>query len=106
MFQRMGVVAPWYDEDPGRFEVTKNPADSMVFKVPSLRNVMQTAPYFNGGEVGTAEQAVELMAHHQLGKDLTTDEISSILTFLGALTGEVPSQFAVAPEGEAQLQDQ
>lgn len=98
MFQRMGVVQPWHDDDPGRFEITKDPADSMVFKVPSLRNVMQTAPYFNGGEVGTAEQAVELMAHHQLGKELTTEQISSILTFLGALTGQVPSQYVVAPE--------
>ncbi len=97
MFQRMGVVEPWADDDPGRFEVTKNPADSMVFKVPSLRNVMQTAPYFNGGEVATTDQAVELMAHHQLGKELTTEQITSILTFLGSLTGTVPSQFAVAP---------
>ena len=97
MFQRMGVVTPWQGEDLGRFEVTQESADSMVFKVPSLRNIVQTSPYFNSGGVGTIDEAVELMARHQLGQELTTDQITSILAFFGALTGQLPSQYAVAP---------
>jgi cytochrome c peroxidase len=97
MFQKMGVVSPWRGEDVGRFAITQDPADSMVFKVPSLRNIAQTSPYFNSGGVGTVDEAVELMARHQLGQELTADQITSILMFFNALTGELPSQYAVAP---------
>jgi cytochrome c peroxidase len=98
MFQRVGVVQPWPDvTDVGRMAVTAQPADSLVFKVPSLRNVARTPPYFNNGAVPTLEAGVQLMARHQLGRELTEEQITGILTFLGALTGEIPVEYAVAP---------
>ncbi len=103
MFQRIGVVQPWLDAtDPGRMAVTTQPADSLVFKVPSLRNVAGTSPYFNNGAVPTLEPGVQLMAKHQLGRELSEDQTAAIITFLRALTGDTPTQYAVppAPGGE------
>jgi cytochrome c peroxidase len=98
MFQRVGVVQPWPGTtDVGRMAVTSQPADSLVFKVPSLRNVTRTAPYFNDGGVPTLDAGVRLMAHHQLGRALTEAQIASIILFLDALTGDIPVQYAVAP---------
>lgn len=98
MFQRVGVVRPWPDStDPGRFAVTRQPADSLVFKVPGLRNVVQTAPYFNDGNTPALDAGVRLMARHQLGRDLTERQIASILIFLGSLTGEVPARYVAPP---------
>ncbi len=70
----------------------------MVFKVPSLRNVEKTAPYFHDGSVKTLEEAIKLMAHHQLGKELKDDDVQSIATFLKALTGELPKDSIAKPE--------
>ena len=98
MFQRLGLVRPWPDtRDVGRLHVTGIRADSMVFKVPSLRNVAQTAPYFNAGSVASLDEGVRLMARHQLGQELTREQINSIMTFLKALTGTVPSRYVVPP---------
>ncbi|MDH4131167.1 MAG: cytochrome-c peroxidase [Gemmatimonadota bacterium] len=98
MFQRLGVVQPWPDaRDPGRFRVTQAPADSMVFKVPSLRNIAKTAPYFNAGNVASLDESVRLMARHQLGRELSPEQITPILTFLQTLTGDVPAQYVVPP---------
>jgi cytochrome c peroxidase len=97
-FQRLGVVQPWPGaRDLGRYQVTGQPADSLVFKVPSLRNVAQTGPYFNDGSVVTLEEAVRLMARHQLGRTLTDQQISSIVTFLKSLTGDVPTKYTGPP---------
>jgi len=98
MFQRVGVVQPWpTTADPGRVVVTRQPADSMVFKVPSLRNIVKTAPYFNDGGVPALDAGVRMMAHHQLGRELREEQIASILTFLNALTGDVPPAYVVPP---------
>jgi cytochrome c peroxidase len=98
LFQRMGVVTPWPQEtDVGRFAVTQNPADSMVFKVPSLRNIVKTAPYFNAGQVTALDEGVRLMARHQLGVELSDAQTASIIVFLGALTGDVPPKYVVPP---------
>jgi len=98
MFQKLGVAHPWpTTEDVGRFAVTKSPADSLVFKVPSLRNITRTAPYFNDGKVVALDDAIRLMAHHQLGAALTDGQLASIITFLGALTGTVPPEYVAPP---------
>ena len=91
-FKKLGQVKAWPSEikDDGRFEVTKDPADKNVFKVPSLRNIEKTAPYFHDGSVKTLEEAVKLMGTHQLGKDLSDADVESIVTFLKSLTGELP----------------
>lgn len=86
MFQKLGLVKPYPTKDMGRFEVTKNEADKLMFKVPSLRNVAKTGPYFHDGSVKTLNEAVSIMAEHQLGKKLTPEQVNEIVTFLGSLT--------------------
>lgn len=99
LYQKIGVMKPYPDEsDPGRFQVTKVESDRMMFKVPSLRNVARTAPYFHTGKVGTLDQAVAQMADYQLDKQLSPAEIASIVTFLNTLTGEIPAQYIQKPE--------
>lgn len=98
MFQRLGLVQPWPDvRDVGRFGVTRARTDSMVFKVPSLRNIAKTQPYFNAGGVPSLDQGVRLMARHQLGVQLSETQIASIITFLQSLTGEMPAEYVVPP---------
>ena len=88
MYQKAGLVKPWPNtKDQGRFEVTKQEADRMMFKVPSLRNIEKTAPYFHDGSTATLDEAVRMMAHHQLGKELKDDEVKSIVTRPGYYLG-------------------
>ncbi len=99
MYQKLGLVEPWSDSsDLGRYQVTKQESDKLVFKVPSLRNIEQTAPYFHDGSVATLDQAVKLMGEHQLGKQLQDDEIRSIVTWLKSLTGTIPSDYVKQPK--------
>ncbi len=79
-------------KDLGRFDVTKNEADKHLFKVPTLRNVALTAPYFHNGAVKQLDEAVKVMAKTQLNKDLSEQEVADVVTFLTALTGEFPVQ--------------
>lgn len=98
MYQKVGLVKPWPNQkDQGRFDVTKAEADKLFFKVPSLRNIEKTSPYFHDGSVADLNEAVKLMANHQLGKDLTAAQVSDIVTFLRALTGELPSEYIQEP---------
>jgi cytochrome c peroxidase len=91
MYMKLGVVKPWPDiKDTGRFEVTKNEADKFVFKVPMLRNVGNTAPYFHDGSVANLKKAVRKMAKHQLGKKLAKDEVTSIVAFLHTMDYDNP----------------
>ena len=96
-YQKLGIIRPFYREgdygreDLGRFNVTGEEADRHVFRVPSLRNIALTAPYFHDGSVETLEDAVKLMGLHQLGRELKPQEISAIVAFLGTLTGDTPS---------------
>jgi len=87
-----GVMEARYNfsADNGRFDVTGNEADRHAFKVPTLRNVALTAPYFHNGTVKTLQDAVMVMGKVQLDKDLTDQQISDITAFLNALTGEFP----------------
>lgn len=98
MFQKLGVVEPYPTEDRGRAAVSGNPADEYVFKVPSLRNVAETAPYFHDGSVETLDMAVRLMARFQIGRTLTDEETASIVAFLRSLTGELPKDTSAPPE--------
>ena len=98
VYQKLGAAEPWPDRsDPGRYGVTRNEADRMVFKVPSLRNVAKTAPYFHDGKVNTLDEAVASMAQHQVGKQLSEQEVKSISTFLNSLTGEAPPDVMEPP---------
>jgi len=97
MFQKFGL----YDDyrkytnskeiDDGRMMITKNESDKYLFKVPSLRNIDKTYPYFHDGSVEKLEDAVKIMAKLELNKDLSKKESKEIVTFLASLTGNVPA---------------
>lgn len=89
-YQKIGAVVPYDTKDLGRFEVTKDEDDKFVFKVPTLRNIAKTSPYFSDGSIKTLHEAVTLMGRHQLGVDLKEGEIEAIIAFLNSLTGELP----------------
>lgn len=87
LFQKTGLVHPYDNQkDPGRFDVTKNESDRMMFKVPSMRNIAMTAPYFHDGSVASLDSSVAKMAWLQLGKSLTPVEVDAITAFLGSTT--------------------
>jgi cytochrome c peroxidase len=97
-YQRVGAVDPWPNQqDQGRFDNTRDPADRMMFRVPTLRNIAKTAPYFHDGSAATLEQAVHDMGRHQLGLSLSSLEISSIVAWLNSLTGELPLEYIKEP---------
>jgi cytochrome c peroxidase len=99
MYQKVGIVEPWPDQrDQGRYAVTKQDTDRMMFKVPTLRNVAKTAPYFHDGSVPTLDAAVRRMGRYQLGLNLSAQEVAALVTWLGALTGEIPSDYIKTPE--------
>jgi cytochrome c peroxidase len=91
-FQKMGVVEPYKTASvaEGRVAVTGKDADRMNFKVPSLRNIDRTYPYFHDGEAQTLTVAVETMGKLQLGKTFTPEENANIVAFLHTLTGDQP----------------
>lgn len=98
LYQKLGASTPYPDStDPGRFKVTQNEGDRMYFKVPSLRNVEKTAPYFHNGKVPTLPNAVVQMADYQLGQQLSDAQVQSIVVFLKTLTGDVPAGYIKAP---------
>lgn len=95
-FQTMGKMADYFadrdagHQDLGRFLVTGDPADRHVFKVPGLRNVARTAPYFHDGSVATLPEAVRVMARYQLGYELAPSQVDDLVAFLESLTGDAP----------------
>jgi cytochrome c peroxidase len=89
MYQKMGLVHAYSNTaDLGRQEVTKNETDKFVFKVPMLRNVAETYPYYHDGSVASLDSAITKMAWLQLGKKFTPEETGSVKIFLAALTDE------------------
>jgi cytochrome c peroxidase len=79
-------------EDPGRYNVTEKDADRNLWRVPTLRNLTYTAPYFHNGSVAGLAEAVRVMGRTQLGKDLSDAQVKDIVAFLSALDGEFPQQ--------------
>ncbi len=95
MFQTFGVMGDYFEKrgnttvaDLGRYNVTKSEADKHVFKVPSLRNVALTAPYFHDGSAKTLNDAVDVMFKYQLGRPASAQDKKLIVKFLHTLTGE------------------
>lgn len=103
-YQKFGVVRQYLSEraltevDNGRFNVSHDENDRFIFKVPTLRNVALTAPYFHDASAPTLERAVEVMGRYQLGRDLTPGDITRLVAFLRATTGELPAG-ARMPQG-------
>ncbi len=99
MFQTFGVMDDYFGKrrkitmaDLGRYNVTKNENDKHVFKVPGLRNVVLTAPYFHDGSAKNLNEAVDVMFRYQLGRMATPQDKELIIKFLGTLTGEYRGQ--------------
>jgi len=100
LFQRFGVMEDYFADtgsadmktNLGRFNVTGHPDDRHVFKVPSLRNVALTAPYFHDGSVDSLDEAVSIMGRVQLGQKLSDEDVRLIVGFLHALTGRYQGQ--------------
>lgn len=89
LFMKMGIVHPYPNKiDKGKAQVTGNPADNYFFKVPSLRNILNTAPYFHDGAAATIEQAIEDTGWHQLGIKLNEQEVKSIKIFFKTLNNQ------------------
>jgi cytochrome c peroxidase len=102
-FRKFGVVEDYWNAtaspeiDKGRAVDTKKDEDEYIFKVPSLRNVAMTAPYFHDGSVTSLETAVRIMARVQLGAAPGNKEVDDIVAFLGSLTGPLPETYAKVP---------
>ncbi|ATB31895.1 cytochrome-c peroxidase [Melittangium boletus] len=96
-FQKLGLIEEYPTEDKGRFGVTKNEEDMHKFRVPTLRNVEKTGPWFHDGSVTELPEAVRLMAKHQLGMSFTEPEVEDIVAFLKSLTGELPGADVLTP---------
>jgi cytochrome c peroxidase len=95
----MGLVKAFpRSADPGRAKVTKAAADQHTFKVPSLRNVEKTGPYYHDGATGSLEQAVRDMAEYQVGRTLSDAQTRQIVDFLKVLTGRIDPEYIKAPE--------
>jgi len=87
-YRKLGLANEYTTTDVGRFEVTKATEDKFVFKVPSLRNIANTGPYFHDGSIKTLEDAVKKMGWHQLDLKLSDEETSKIVLFLKALSAK------------------
>ncbi|HKQ68452.1 MAG TPA: cytochrome c peroxidase [Polyangiaceae bacterium] len=97
-YQRVGVVEPWPNQaDRGRYAISKLESDRMSFKVPTLRNIQHTGPYFHDGSVPTLQGAVTMMGRHQLGLELSAAEVQSIVTWLQCLSGEISRDYIAEP---------
>lgn len=95
MYQHMGVMKDYFsarghltDADLGRYSVTQREEDRYLFRVPSLRNIAKTAPYFHDGSASTLADAVQVMATYQLGRTIPAKPAKQIVAFLESLTGE------------------
>jgi cytochrome c peroxidase len=103
MYQKFGLIEPYWKYtksetiDEGRYAVTKNEADKYVFKVPVLRNVEKTPPYFHDGSVNRLEEAISIMGKVQLGRDLTKPQTADIHAYLRSLTGEISEDAMKVP---------
>jgi cytochrome c peroxidase len=97
MFEKFGIVGDYFRDrgnvtkaDLGRYNITGRDEDRYRFKVPGLRNVARTAPYFHDGSAQSLEEAVEVMARYQLGRQLSANDLQRIAQFLETLNGTLP----------------
>lgn len=112
-FQKFGLVkGPYWkfidvkSHDAGRFEVTKDEKDKFFFRVPGLRNVAKTYPYFHNGSVWDLKEAINIMGQAQLGKEISAHEIDDIAVFLNTLSGSVSNKARTLPELPAATAEQ
>jgi cytochrome c peroxidase len=98
LFQKAGLRQPWPSvADSGRIALTHNASDLYVFKVPSLRNVEMTSPYFSDGSIASLDSAIVMMGRHQLGIELSARQVGDIHAWLRTLTGTIPVAYVAEP---------
>lgn len=98
MYMRLGVIEPYENaKDQGRYDLTRTEGDRMVFKVPSLRNIADTAPYFHDGSQPGLSSSITTMARLQLGKKISDADKASITTFLRTLSGAPAADYIAKP---------
>lgn len=98
LYQKLGLVKEWPTKDFGRYEATKVETDKYFFKVPSLRNITETAPYLHDGSVESLNEIVAKMAEYQLGRQLPEEDVKAIVTFLESLKGRIDTDYIKKPE--------
>ena len=96
LYNKFGIFQKTGSKWLGRYNVTHRERDKYFFKVPSLRNVARTAPYFHDGRTYSLKKAVEIMSLYQLGRHITKEEIKKIVAFLHSLNGELPKNIEPA----------
>jgi cytochrome c peroxidase len=97
-YQKLGNTLRWSNQhDLGRYQVTTFERDRLVFKVPTLRNIEKTGPYFHDGQVRSLNEAVSLMSEYQCGRKLSPQEVNLIVAFLQSLTGAIPQAY-ISPD--------
>lgn len=105
-FHKFGVYADYWVEtksdnvDAGKRDVSQLEADDNVFKVPSLRNITKTYPYFHDGSVRDLKESIRIMGKLQLNRELTTEQVENIAVFFDALTGEVDEKYTKDPNNK------
>jgi len=103
LFQKFGVYGDYWEMtgsahiSEGRFAVTGNEAEKYMFKVPSLRNVAETFPYFHDGSVTSLQEAIKVIAKLNLNVDLSEEQVKDLVTFMKALTADVPDDVKQVP---------
>lgn len=98
LYQKVGLVKPWPNQkDQGRFAITGKEADKMFFKVPSLRNIEKTGPYFHDASSTKLDDAIAKMGRHQLGLELSKADISDIAAFLKTTTADISKELKKTP---------
>lgn len=98
-FQKLGLAEEYPGlNDPGRFEVTHDEADLKKFRVPTLRNVARTGPWFHDGSITELPEAVRRMGRYQLARHFSEREVQDLVAFLESLTGELPAALVAPPK--------
>jgi cytochrome c peroxidase len=103
MYQKFGVKKDYWvltgskNRDEGRSAITKNDADKYFFKVPSLRNIEHTYPYFHDGSIWSLKKAIAIMGELQLDKKFNDEELDNLEAFLKSMTGELPQNARILP---------
>ena len=104
LYQKFGLVnGPYWkytgseNKDTGRYDVTQKESDKYVFKVPTLRNIVHTYPYFHDGSVWQLDEAIRIMATTQLGVELSDKQVDDLMAFMQSLTGKVNESYRILP---------
>jgi cytochrome c peroxidase len=85
-------------DDEGRLNITGDLSEKDKFKVPGLRNVDKTYPYFHDGSIATLDSSVQIMARTALNKTLDADQVKAIVAFLGTMTGDIREEAKQVPK--------